>query len=440
MKIKELKNKDLVILGIGREGLDSFLFLRKIFPYKIISIADQKQVSELDPETEKILSRDDYIKYYGGRDYLKCLKNFDIVIKSPGVQFEKIKKHLKKGSFVTSQTDLFFDNCNAKIIGITGTKGKSTTSALIYNLLKKSKKSAYLLGNIETPSLSYLLKIKKRDWVVYELSSHQLQFLKSSPHIAIFLNIYPEHLDYYKNFKDYFKAKTAIALYQNPKDYFIFNPNFKKIKTLAKKIKSKRIKIEPQKYAETFEQHPEFKKITHRENIAAVIEVGKILKLTDKQILKGIKTFKPLSHRLELIGKFGGIEFYDDSIATIPEATIFALHTLGKNVETIILGGFDRGIDFKKISDEVSANLNLKNLIFLPTSGEKIWAGIDSKNKMRFNKYFVNDMESAVKICFEKTTPGKICLLSCASPSFGLFKCYKERGNLFKEYVMQYAK
>ncbi|MFA5087132.1 MAG: UDP-N-acetylmuramoyl-L-alanine--D-glutamate ligase [Candidatus Paceibacterota bacterium] len=440
MKIRELKNKDLVILGIGREGLDSFLFLRKTFPKKLIAIADKKDISELDPKIEKILSKDDCVKYYGGKDYLKSLKNFDVVLKSPGIRFSAIKKYLKKGGVVTSQTELFFDNSPAKIIGVTGTKGKSTTSSLIYSVLKKNGFSTYLLGNIETPSLSYLSKISKKDIIVYELSSHQLQFLKHSPQIAVFLNIYPEHLDYYKNFKEYFKAKTNIANLQNKNDWFIFNPGLKEIKSLSRKIKSKKIGIDPKKYEDIFRQNPKFQEITHKENLTAVFEVGKILKLTNGQIIKGIKAFKPLSHRLELVGKFKNIEFYDDSIATIPEATIFALNTLGEKVETIILGGFDRGIDFTKISQEISENIGLKNLIFLPVSGKKIWQGINKESQSRFNKYFTDNIEEAVKICFKKTNPGKICLLSCASPSFGIFKDYKERGDLFKKYVKQYGK
>ncbi|MDD5568804.1 MAG: UDP-N-acetylmuramoyl-L-alanine--D-glutamate ligase [Candidatus Pacebacteria bacterium] len=440
MKIKELEKKNLVILGIGREGLDSFYFLRKLFPKKVIAIADEKDVSELDINTEKSLGKDSYIKYYGGKNYLKSLKNFDIVVKSPGIQFGKIKKYLKKGVILTSQTELFFDNCPAKIIGITGTKGKSTTASLIYAILKKNGFSAYLLGNIENPSLSHLLKIKKTDVIVYELSSHQLQFLRTSPHIAVFLNIYPEHLDYYKNFNEYFKAKENIALYQSKSDYFIFNPKFREIKNLARKAKSKKISIEPKKYSKLFGQNPELAQITHEDNLTAAIEAGKIFKLTEQRIIRGIKSFKKLPHRLELVGEFKKIKFYDDSIATIPEAAIFAMNSLGESVETMILGGLDRGIDFKKISKEISRNKNIKNLILFPASGNKIWQGINKKEKSRLNKYSVKDMESAVKTAFAKTTPGRICLLSPASPSFGLFKDYKDRGEQFKKYVILYGK
>jgi len=440
MKINTFQNKNLVILGIGQEGLDTFNFLRKKFPNKLIAIADQKSIFELDRSIEKIIAEAPYLKYYGGKNYLDSLKNFDVIIKSPGIQYEKIKKYLKKDAIITSQTELFFENCPANIIGVTGTKGKSTTSSLIYHILKKNGYSAYLLGNIEIPALSYLDKIKKTDWVVYELSSHQLQFLKISPTIAVFLNIYPEHLDYYKNFKEYFNAKANIALFQKKSDYFIYNPKFPLIKNLAKKVSSKKIPIDSQRYIQFFNKYPKLKTITHSDNLSAVFEIANIFKINQANILRALKSFKPLEHRLEYVGQFQGIHFYDDSIATIPEAAIFALDTLGSDVQTLILGGYDRGIDFKKLSQDLEKRKNLKTLILFPNSGKKIWQGINPKLRQRFNHVFVNNMEKAVKLSYQYTEPYKICLLSCASPSFGLFKNYKERGDLFKKYIREYGK
>jgi UDP-N-acetylmuramoylalanine--D-glutamate ligase len=426
-------------LGFGREGLDSFSFLRKIFPEKFIAIADKKNISELDPKVEKILAKDENLAYFGGPDYLKALAGFEVVLKSPGIQFEKIKKYLNRDSTVTSQTELFFDNCPGKIIGITGTKGKSTTSALIYNLVKKSGKSAYLLGNIETPSLSYLSKITKKDIIVYELSCHQLQFLKKSPQIAVFLNIYPEHLDYYDNFKEYCAAKANIAKYQKKSDYLIFNPKIKEIKALAGRSKAKLIPIESAKYAEIFDKHPEFKEITHYDNLTVVFEIGKLLKISRESIIKSIRSFKKLPHRLEFVGEFKKIRFYDDSIATIPEATVFALDTLGDDVQTLIAGGFDRGIEFSKISERIAGS-EIKNLILFPTSGKKIWNNIKQKDRQGMDYFFTESMDEAVRFAFQKTDAGKICLLSCASPSFGIFKDFKERGDMFKKSVKKYGR
>lgn len=429
MKIQSLLKKKVLILGIGREGADSFVFLRKKFPKKKLFIADKKKFEELDEKTKKLL-KDKNVELFLGDDYLRNIKNFDIILKSPGISLSSIKKYLGKKTKVTGQTELFFDNCPGAIIGVTGTKGKSTTSSLIYSVLKEAGVRASLVGNIETPSLSFLLKAKKEDVFIYELSSHQLQNLEISPHISIFLNIYPEHLDYYKNFKEYFLAKSNIVKYQTKKDYFIFNSKIKEIFDLAKKVKSKKIEINSFDFSKFLKENQEFLEITHIDNLIAALDVFKILNIKEEKIIKALKKFKRPEHRLEFAGEYKGIRFYDDSISTIPESSIFALDSLGEDVETIILGGHDRGIRYDKLGKRIDKS-NIKNLILFNPSGEKILKTIKIKKK----HIFVKNMEEAVKKCFQVTLRGKICLLSPASSSFGTFKDYKERGELFKKYI-----
>ena len=278
MKIKELENKKVLILGIGREGLDTLDYLRKVFPKKKFAIADQKE--GLDNKTKKSVSGMDL---FLGEDYLKNVKDFDVIIKSPGIPFFKYKEKL------TSQTELFFDNCPSKIIGITGTKGKSTVASLVHSIVKGS----YLVGNIETPSLSFLSKLKKEDIVVYELSSHQLMNLKKSPHIAVFLNIYPEHLDYYKDFKEYFSAKKNIYKYQEKSDYLIFNPE------IDPKTKASKIEIDIKDFAPFLKDNQQFLEITHIDNLIAVLNVAKLLDIPEKEITSALNKYKRLPHRLE---------------------------------------------------------------------------------------------------------------------------------------------
>jgi len=441
MGIDELKNKKVLILGFAREGIDNFLFLRKIFPKKEIGIADRIKISNLKPQISNIITRDKYVKLHFGKNYLNFLRNYDVIIKSPGISLRAITPFLNKNQIVTSQTEIFLENCQGVVIGITGTKGKSTTSSLIYKILKEGQKKVYLVGNIGKPVLRYLLNNTKNKFFVYELSSHQLCNLKISPHVAVFLNLYPEHLDYYKNFKEYARAKSNITLHQKKEDYLVFNSKDKIIKGIARKSEAKKIPFDTL----------ELKKIIkvknilltgdfNLQNVKAAITVARILGIPDKISEKAIKKFRPLPHRLELVGKFKGIEFYNDSLSTIPQATIGALNALGRKVDTIILGGFDRGVDFSELAEKI-VKMNIKNLIFFPTSGERIWKEIKKKRKkgQNFNTFFVNNMKDAVRFCFEYTKKGKTCLLSCASPSFSIFKNYKEKGNLFKKYVKYFG-
>ncbi|MFH1820387.1 MAG: UDP-N-acetylmuramoyl-L-alanine--D-glutamate ligase [Candidatus Nealsonbacteria bacterium] len=394
--LEELKDKKILILGFGREGQDAFLFLKRLFPKKIIGIADAKKVSAKNAVL------------HTGKNYLKAIKKYDVVVKSPGIPFKILpKSSIKK---IITPTDIFFDNCPSKIIGVTGTKGKSTTSSFIYQTLKSGGVKAKLIGNIGKPVLMSLLGAKKEDVFVYELSSHQLFHLKKSPHIAVLLNIYKEHLDYYKSFSEYARAKANIAKYQTKKDYFIYNSSDKRVKQIAKASKVKKIPIQG-KYYDL--------------NKAAAQAIAKLFKI------KPLKSFKLLPHRLELVGTFQGIEFYNDSLSTIPETTIEALDFLGSKVETLILGGFDRGLSFKKLGQRISKS-QVRNVILFPKTGQRINKEIKNKN---INHFFARNMKEAVKQAYQNTKQNKICLLSPASPSFGLFKDYQERGELFKKYV-----
>jgi UDP-N-acetylmuramoylalanine--D-glutamate ligase len=358
-----------------------------------------------------------------GKNCLNALKDYDIIIKSPGIPF-KILPRSDLGK-VTTQTEIFFENCPGKIVGITGTKGKSTTTSLIYGILKTGGMKAHLVGNIGKPVLSALFSAETDDVYVYELSSHQLYNLKKSPQIAVLLNIYPEHLDYYRNFKEYVNAKANITRYQRKNDYLVYNAGDGIVKKIAQKSKAKKIPVKGNYYSL---------------DRTAARAVGRIFKIPSEIIDRAIKNFKPLPHRLELVGKFKGITFYNDALATIPEATIGALDALGDKVETIMLGGFERNIDFKNLAKRV-LKTKIKTIILFPTTGKKIWQEIVSRQRGRvpLRHFFVNDMAKAVKIAYDNTRKGKICLLSTASSSFSIFKDYKEKGNLFKKYVKRYA-
>jgi len=460
--IRELGDKNILILGFGREGIDTFKFLRKLFPNKIIGIADKAKVISCKSQVSRLIGKDKKNRLHSGKDYLELMKKYDVVIKTPGIPIHlpEVEKAFREGK-ITSQTEIFLKNCPGTVVGITGTKGKSTTTSLIYNILKVAGPArtrhnfadvggsdagglkAHLVGNIGKPVLSSLFSASKNDFYVYELSCYQLYNVKKSPHISVFLNVFPEHLDYYKNIEEYAISKLNIALWQDKEDFLVFNPQNDYLGKLISKnpIKSRKIDFNSVALGKIIKASEiPLKGEFNLKNVRASIATAKILGISDRNITKGIKTFKPLPHRLEYVGLYEGIKFYNDSLSTISETTMAAIDTFGKDLETIFLGGFDRNLTFESLAQKIIKS-NIKNLILFPTTGEKIWQQIVSLNKGNgLQAFFVDNMKDGVSLAYKHTQKRKICLLSTASTSFSIFKDYKEKGNLFKKYVKIFGK
>ena len=451
MRLDLIEKKKIIILGLAREGESTFFFLRKKFPKKKIGLADQKDFSQLSKNFQKIIKKDKNINLHLGKNYLKHLKNYEVIIKSPGIPQKEIAPFITKKQIIASQTDIFLEKHNKKTIGVTGSKGKSTTAKLIYHILKKANKKVKLIGNIGKPALDFFES--KSDYFVYELSSHQLSDLKISPHIAIFLNIFREHLDYYKNFQEYFSAKKNIARWQKAEDFFVVNIDIPLLKDFSSNVKSKivPISLKSQRKGVCFKNGVFFfnsQKVIHLKeiplslrpylyNIMAAIAVAKILKINNDKIKQGLQTFVPLKHRLEFVGEFKKIKFYNDSLATIPEASILALEAL-KKVDTLILGGYDRGQDFE-ILLSLLPKYKVRNLILFPDTDKRILKSLKNKKLQKIKVFLVQNMKKAVEEAFNNTKREGICLLSPAAASFNLFKDYKHRGNLFKKYIKEIA-
>lgn len=443
MKLSDLTDKKVLILGLGREGEDTYSFLRKLSPKKVLGLADQLTLEKLSLALQKKLKTDHKLTPHLGPNYLESLKKYEVIIKSPGISPFLPKLKQLKDQQITSQTKLFFDNCPGVIVGVTGTKGKSTTATLIYEILKGGGLDVRLVGNIEKPVLSFLKGANQKTIFVYELSSHQLWDLTKSPHVAVLLNIFQEHLDYYPDFKTYVRAKENITLHQTPQDYLIFNAALPILKEIAVKSRAQKIPYDLKKDKEELEKIIPIKEIPlpgqfNLQNVMPAIIVGKIFHLPKAKIAQAIRSFKPLGHRLENAGTYQGITFYDDSIATIPEATIEAIETLEERVQTILLGGFERQQNFQNLAKKILQS-RIKNVILFPTTGKRIWQAIvDQGNKQDLlpQHFFVNNMKEAIRLAYQHTQKGKICLLSPASPSFGLFRDYKERGDLFKKFAL----
>jgi UDP-N-acetylmuramoyl-L-alanine---L-glutamate ligase len=449
--IDSFKDKRILILGFGREGESTYRFLRRHFPNLPLSIADQQEV--------EIPGSDQHIKKYFGNDYLEHVFDYDVIIKTPGIKKTPILEEAEKnGAVITSQTKLFFSLFRDRIIGVTGTKGKSTTASLIYQILKKVGRDVVLLGNIGIPAFDYIDQDIPQRWYVFELSAHQLSDVTESPHIAVFLNLYREHLDYYRSFEEYHSAKKRITVFQNNHDILVFNEDQKELKdtagaTLAKTCGFSQTNnstavcyIDHDAIVSTYNGQPEtiialsdipLLGSMNRNNVMAAILVAQICTIDPKTIETAIRTFIPLEYRLELVGTYYGIQFYDDALATIPEATIQALESFPDgSIDTLIAGGFDRGQDFGDLAKSVIHH-HIHTVILFPTTGDKIWEDVSvyGKSHVLPEHFMVNSMEEAVRIAYQKTETGKICLLSPASPSFGMFKDYRHRSEEYRKYI-----
>ncbi|MBI3385099.1 UDP-N-acetylmuramoyl-L-alanine--D-glutamate ligase [Candidatus Gottesmanbacteria bacterium] len=440
--VEDLINKRILLVGFAREGVSSLNFLRRHFPVKKIGVFDQKNLGDLDQKAQKLIKKDlNLILFLGQKDFSE-LKNiagdFDLIIKSAGIPNKLLPSEIQ--TKLTTQTAIFFDNFPGEIIGVTGTKGKSTTSSLIYAVLKESGKKTKLLGNIGAPCLDFLDKVEPDVICVFEISSHQLSTLTKSPWIAVILNIYPEHLDFYTNLASYIEAKTNITKYKTPKDFLIYNNDDDAVKKIAAGSLARKIPFNKD-MAKKIDGKTKLEGDHNRLNILAATKAAEILDINLAVVKKAVANFKPLPHRLEKVGTYKGITFYNDSLSTIPEAAANALWGLGDRVETLICGGFDRGIDFSPVAEAVLKS-HVRNLILFPTTGEKIWQEIlkiDPGAKKKYRHLFTAKMGEAIKFSYRHTSVGKICLLSNASPSFGVFKDYADRGNQFKKWVRFYS-
>lgn len=419
---KEIKGKKILILGYGREGQSAHRHLTTNYRGLTVGIADRKDVTPLYKAS-----------VHTGKSYLNYLGEYDTVVRTPGIPagLQELTDYKKQGGWVTTATNIFFSACPGVTIGITGTKGKSTTASLITHILKNQESDVRLVGNIGSPMLDHPEGVTKKTIFVIELSSHQLEDIRYGPHVAVLLAIVPEHLDYYQSFDAYVAAKGNIVRFQTAKDAIVFNPSYKSTSMIAQQSRGKKLPFSPTGPDATLG----VKLLGNRENVAAAVTVARFFGVPDKIIKHSLTSFTPLPHRLEFVGEYRGIRFYNDSLATIPEATIHALEALGSDVETLIAGGFDRGLSYTTLGEYLTKS-SVKTLILFPDTGKKILKAV-TYHVSRITYHDVTTMEEAVKLAHEHTPRGKICLLSPASASFNLFENYEDRGNQFKEWVQK---
>ncbi len=432
--IDYVKDKKILILGFGREGKSTYNYLRKHLPEKPLTIGDRNK-----PEIE-----DENINIIFGENYLDCLGDFDIVFKSPGIAFLEDDMY-PETTEITCQTDMFLRFAKPTVVGITGSKGKTTTSTLIYEMLKAGGVNTCLIGNIGVPVFE---KADEGDDLVavIEMSSHQLEFTTASPHVAVIVNIYEEHLDHYKTgFEGYVGAKLNIALYQDENDYLIYNPeqNLEGIVDWSKVLKGQGVPVtftgasEDAFVNELWNSTEHLKGEHNRQDIAYALAAARIFGVSDDAVKHAVENFGGIEHRMEYMGVINGVSYYNDSIATIPTAVMGAVKAIG-NVDTHIFGGLDRGIDYKAFIDFLENN-GVNNLIGLPETGHTI---IDELKKRGCNKNMIcaKDMANAVEQADKFTEKGKSCLFSPAAASYNYYKNFEEKGKHFKKLVLDLTK
>ena len=437
--IAKLNQKKIAILGFGREGKSTLSFLERHHSTASITLLDLHPIENTNYPT------------ITGPSYLDSLEEFDIIIKTPGISLNglNLKQEIKKK--ITSQLALLLEVNKKNCIGITGTKGKSTTSSLLYEVIKKQNKNVLFAGNIGVPLFDVIDNCKPTTLFVIEMSSHQLEYLTISPHIGVILNLFQDHLDHAKTVEHYYACKANMFQYQTTDDYMLYNEDNN---TLTDLIKQNNFLGKP--YSISFsgkEEATTKKKDTsvyfqekliydtknkrnllgnhNIENIMIVLTIASILGLDMGNVQISINLFNGLPYRLENIGCYEGITYFRDTLATIPEATIEALEALS-NVNTLIFGGMDRGIDYQPLIQYLNKHF-IPHLICMPTTGYKIAELLKKQEGQEI--YKIETLEEAVALAKQITNKQTICLLSPAASSYEQFKNYAEKGDKFLAYV-----
>lgn len=413
--LNRLRGKRILVLGFGREGKSSLAFVQKYLPEAIVSVADKNEM--------------EHVQHFG-TGYLEAIYDYDIVIKTPGIS---LKDFDTRGGEITSQTDLFLSQFHQQTIGISGTKGKSTTTSLIYHLLKSSGRDAILTGNIGIPCFDIMEQIHEDSIVVYELSAHQLEYVHNSPRVGVLLNVFEEHLDHFGTFERYKQAKFNLLRFMGPEDYAVVHDSLM-METLDLGINS--VTFSRMDYDIDEEALPilgPHNLLNAKAALCACSAYG----IDVRELIPHLYSFKPLEHRLEPVGTFGGVIFINDSISTIPQAAIAACETL-QRVDFLLLGGFDREIDYTPLVDYMMEH-PVPHLLFTGKAGERMMAVMKIRG-LASQLVVYNNMEEAFDYLDAQAKSGDVCLLSPAASSYDQYKNFEERGAKFKRLAQLFRK
>ncbi len=449
-----LKEKKVAIIGLGVSNLP---LLKYMYEKKAkVTVFDEKEQEEVP---RKLLERLD--KYeanaFFGKNCFKNLKNFDIIFRSPSClpTRKELVEEKDRGAIITSEIEMLMKLCPCKIIGVTGSDGKTTTTSLIYSILKKAGYNTYLGGNIGIPLFTKLDEMTPDDILVLELSSFQLMGMKISPNISVITNITPNHLNIHKDYQEYIDAKKNIFKYQNENDYLILNYDNEITRACKKEAKSKVIYFSSKEKLHNgfivdngiikecedgIRKHIlDTKEVLLRgnhnfENIATALAATKTLVNQDIAI-EAVKEFKAVEHRLEFVREIDNVKWYNDSVSSSPTRTIAGLNSFDEDI-VLIAGGYDKNLDYTPIAKPILKKV--KTLILLGATSGKIFNAVkdeEEKEKKHIDIYMSDNLEQAVNLAKKYAKPNEVVLFSPASASFDMFKNFAERGNIFKNLV-----
>lgn len=454
----KLNGKNITVMGLGKTGIATAKFLSENYKCRLF-ISDSRKESELSEEIKALAPYN--IELETGSHSKAIYQNKDLIVISPGISINHpILIEAKKDNIpVISEIELAYNLSNSKIIAVTGTKGKSTTCTLIYLLLEEMGIPVTLSGNIGTPFISQIDKITKDHVSVLELSSFQLEAMNNfRANIAVFLNIFSDHMDRHSDFNEYLEMKKHVFLNQKPRDYAIINENINEKASILKPIKSRLF---------TFSNFGKIKKGTfikddiiifndgrknhnlvnkkiiklpgphNLENILAALTVTSLFNVSPEKIEKVLGSFTGISHRLQIIKEINQIRFYNDSKSTNPDSTIAALRSFEGSPIILIAGGRDKNNDFEPLALEIidkckSLTLIGEASIIIEREIKKI------NNKWSKNIFKAKTLKEAVYLSYQNASKGDVIILSPACASFDMFKSAEDRGKQFEEIVKNF--
>jgi UDP-N-acetylmuramoylalanine--D-glutamate ligase len=427
VKIQALNGQRVCIVGYGTDGKAMVQALKRYAPKAQVTLADLRTDITIDGVDVKL-----------GPDYLRELDRFDVILKTSGISYRDFEPGV--WGKLSSATQVFFDSTKdsgATIIGVTGSKGKSTTASLIHHLLAQAGRASYLVGNIGVPMIDLLDRARSDAIFVIELSAHQLERLTVSPHIAVVTSFFPEHLDFFADLEAYFDAKATIGRFQSADDWFYYNSESEACVRMAELsgaghkvgVRSADCPV-PITSTQLIGDH-------NARNIAAAWFVAQQLGVAREDGEAAIASFPGLPHRLESLGIIHGIEWIDDTISTTPESVVAAMQAIDNRLGCLILGGQDRGLDFGALGKMI-ARSNIAGVILLGASGPRIRTEIEAAltahpRGLRLETTF--SMADAVVLARRLTPQGKVCLLSPASPSYDMYPNFEAKGADFAKAI-----